>query len=190
MNWKTIFNPFEKFDDKTLLIVGIISFSLFISLCYWTNSYFTSIYRIEQLEIKNIYDLLIPTIISFTVPIVVLYILGKLLYRKTRIIDIVNTVLLSQVPLIILLLLEKFPYLKSAGERVLAYQNNRTGAFPAIDLIIMLLVIAITLLCLIYSFIIFFNGFKTATNIKKWQHIALFCSVVFLTTIICQIFNN
>jgi len=190
MNWKTIFNPFEKFDEKTLLTIGIIFFILLIPLLYITDSYFSSIYRIEQLEIKNNNDLLVRTAISFTVPIAVLYILGKLLYRKTRIIDIANTVLLSQIPLIVLLLLVKSPELKKAGERVSLYQNTHTGVFPIVDFILMLLVIVLTLLGIIYSFAILFNGFRTATNIKKWQHIVLFCSVVFLTTMICQLFNH
>lgn len=190
MTWKTIFNPFEKFDDKTLLIVGIIFSILFILLCYWTNSCFISIYRIVELETKNISDLLFPTLISFIIPIIVLFALGKFLYRKTRMIDIANTVLLSQIPFIILLFLEKFPYLKNSGERFSHYQEQPNGTFPILDFVLMLSVMIITLLCLIYSFIILFNGFKTATNIKKWQHIALFCFVTMITVMICQIFNN
>lgn len=190
MNWKTIFNPFEKYDEKTLFIVGMAFLILLIPICYWTNAYFISIYRISYLKTSNFYDIVIPTVISFVSPIIILYLLGIILYRKTRIIDIINTVLISQIPLILLLLTEKTHYIKTVGDRVRVYQNNPSGIFPFLDFIMMLLVIFITLGSLIYSSVLIYNGFKTATNIKKWQHITLFCIVIFLTVIICQIFNN
>lgn len=190
MTWKTIFNPFEKYDEKTLLIVGIAFLILLIPICYWTNAYFTSIYRITHLEKSNLYGIIVPTLISFVSTIIVLYILGIILYRKTRIIDIINTVLISQIPIILLLSTEKIRYIKTVGDRVRTYQENPTSAFPFLDFIIMMLVIFISIGSLIYSFVLFYNGFKTATNIKKWQHITLFCVVTFFTVVICQIFNN
>ena len=190
MTWKTIFNPFEKYDEKTLFIVGIAFLILLIPIGYWTNAYFTSIYRISYLEESNLYDIIAPTLISFVSTIIVLYLLGVILYRKTRIIDIVNTVLISQIPIILLLSTEKIHYIKNVGDRVRIYQENPSIAFPFLDFVILMLVIFITLGSLIYSFVLFYNGFKTATNIKKWQHITLFCVVTFLTVVICQIFNN
>ncbi len=190
MTWKTIFNPFEKFDEKTLFVVGIVFLVLLFPIGYWTSAYFTSIYRIAYLETNNFYGIIVPTIISFVSPIIILYLLGIAIYRKTRIIDIINTVLISQIPLIVLLSTEKIQYMKTVGNKVRAYQLHPSGTFPFLDFIILMLVIFITVGSLVYSFVLFYNGFKTATNIKKWQHIVLFCVVTFLTVVICQIFNN
>ena len=190
MTWKTIFNPFQKYDEKTLFIIGIAFLLFLIPISYWAGTYFSSIYRISHLSKNNISDLVISTAISFAFAILILYVLGKFLYKKTRLIDIINTVLISQIPLILLLPLEKITYIETAGNRILEYQNNKSVAFPLLEFTIMMLFIIITLLCLIYSFVLLYNGFKTATNIKKWQHITLFCSVTFLTVVICQIFNN
>ncbi|MBM7421139.1 MULTISPECIES: YIP1 family protein [Chryseobacterium] len=190
MNWKTIFNPFEKFDEKILLFIGLLFFVLIIPLCYWTNTCFISIYRIAPFKATHFYDLIIPTSISFAVMILTLFLLGKAFYRKTRIIDIANTVFISQIPLIILIPFENFDFIKKAIERVVDYQSHPTEIFPFVDFAVMILFTIANIGCLIYSIVILYNGFKTATNIKKWQHIVLFCIVTFLTVIVCQIFNN
>lgn len=193
MNWKTIFNPFEKFDEKILLIAGIISFVIIIPANVWTNTYFTSIYRINNSEKITYFSVIVHNFISYTSAIVILFILGKLLYKKTRIIDIVNTVLISQIPLIIILPLQKIKYIKTVGDRVAAYQTHPSGAsgvFPILDFILMILIVVISVGAMIYSIVLYYNGFRTATNIKKWQDIVLFCVVTFLMVSVCQILNN
>ena len=190
MNWKTIFNPFEKFDEKKLLVVGILSLFTTIAVCKWTGAYFVSIYRIDHIENITFQSAVIKTFISYLSMIAVLFILGKILYKRTRIIDIINTVLISQIPLIIILPFEKIEYTKKVTERVIAYQNHPSGMFPIFDFIFMLLTILIAVGAMIYSIVIFYNGFKTATNIKTWQQITLFCLVTFVTVIVCQISNN
>ena len=190
MNWKTIFNPFEKFDEKYLLAVGFVSLFAIILVNKWTGSYFTSIYRIDHIQGVTFQQALIKTSISYISMIAVLSILGKLLYKKTRIIDIINTVLISQIPLIIILPFEKIEYFKTVTKKVIAYQNHPSGAFPILDFIFMMLTILIAVGAMIYSIALFYNGFKTATNIKTWQHTTIFCIVTFITITICQIFNN
>lgn len=190
MTWKTIFNPFEKFDEKTLLFIGIIFFLLTIPLCFWTNTCFISIYRIAPFTTNNLYDLILPTFTSFATMIIVLFILGKIFYRKTRIIDIANAVLISQIPLIILVPFERIDFMKVAIENVVNYQQQPTKIFPFVDFLVMILYTIAIMGCLIYSIAIFYNGFKTATNIKKWQQTVIFCIVTFVTVMICQILNN
>ncbi|MFP3831709.1 YIP1 family protein [Chryseobacterium sp. SIMBA_028] len=187
MNWKSIFNPFEKFDEKLLLLTGILSVIISIGIGYWTESSFSSIYRINNLENASLKTIAGSTVLSFSAAIVVLFILGKCLNKKTRIIDIVNTVLISQLFLIILQLSKKIPYLKTAGKNIIKYQSNTSGAFPFLDFLISISTTIIAITLLIYSFTLYYNGFKTATNIKKWQHIVLFCAVSLISTLICQI---
>ncbi|WP_276877707.1 YIP1 family protein [Chryseobacterium joostei] len=187
MNWKSIFNPFEKFDEKLLLLIGILTVIISIGIGYWTDSSFTSIYRINYLENASLKTIAISTLLSFSLAIVVLFILGKCLNKKTRFIDIVNTVLISQLFLIILQVSKKIPYIRTAGKNIAQYQSNTSGAFPFLDFLISISTTIIALIILLYSFTLYYNGFKTATNIKKWQHIVLFCAVSLISTLVCQI---
>lgn len=190
MNWKTIFNPFERFDEKLLLFVGIIAVILSIVAGYCTDTSFTSIYRISSIENASFEIIALATLLSFLYAIIVLFILGKILNRKTRIIDIVNTVLISQLFLILLQFAGKISSLKLAGKSVVNYETNPSGTFPFLDFLIMISMTIISITTLIYSVTLFYNGFKTATNIKKWQHIVLFCAVSLISSLICQIIIN
>ncbi|MGU3373820.1 YIP1 family protein [Chryseobacterium sp. M5A1_1a] len=187
MNWKSVFNPFERFDEKLLLLVGIFTVIISIVAGYWTGSSFISIYRIDHLKDSSFKTIAISTILSFSVAIVVLFILGKYLNKKTRIIDIVNTVLISQLFLIIMQLTNKIPYIHTAGKNVVQYQSNSSGTFPFLDFLITISMTIIAITILIYSLTLYYNGFRTATNIKKWQHIVLFCAVSLICTLLCQI---
>lgn len=187
MNWKTIFNPFERFDEKQLLLAGILAVILSIAAGYWTGTTFISIYRISTIENISFQNIAIPTLLSFLSAIAVLFILGRILNSKTRVIDIVNTVLISQLVLILFQYIGKIPYIKLAGENVIQYESDPSGTFPFLDFLILISVSCISIITLIYSITLFYNGFKTATNIKKWQHIVLFCIVSLVSTLVCQI---
>jgi len=187
MNWKTIFNPFERFDDKQLFIAGLLTVAAAIFTGYWTDSFFSSIYKINGLEKTSLQGVAIPTLASFALAIVILFILGKILNNKTRFIDIVNTVLISQMSLVILQAFTGISSIDKAQERMISYQTNPAGPFPVLDFIIMLSMASFVIIVLIYSITVYYNGFKTATNIKKWQHIVLFGVVSLIMTIVCQI---
>ncbi|WP_223607262.1 YIP1 family protein [Chryseobacterium sp. OSA05B] len=187
MNWKTIFNPFERFDDKALLGIGILTTALAILMGYWTGTYFSSIYRINSLDKVSIQAVAIPTLISFSCAIVVLYVLGKILNSKTRFIDIVNTVLISQLLLVLLQATDKLSFVKESQEKVIAHQTHPTNPLPVLDIAVTLTMASVSIIILIYSITLYYNGFKTATNIKKWQHIVLFAAVSLIMTLVCQI---
>lgn len=187
MNWKTIFNPFERFDDKQLLVAGLLTVAAAIFTGYWTDSFFSSIYKINGLEKTSLQAVAIPTLVSFSFAIVILFILGKILNNKTRFIDIINTVLISQMSLVILQAFTGISSIDKAQEHMISYQTNPAGPFPVLDFIVTLSMASFVITVLIYSITVYYNGFKTATNIKKWQHIVLFGVVSLIMTIVCQI---
>lgn len=190
MNWKTIFNPFEKFDEKLLLLIGILTVIISIIAGYWTGTTFSSIYRISNVKEISFQTIAISTLASFASSIIILFILGKILNSKTRLIDIVNTVLISQLVLVILQPAYKIPFIDSAKKNMAAYSKNPTDSIPIIDMSMMMIMGIFSILVLTYSIVIFYNGFKTATNIKKWQHIVLFAVVSLISTLICQVITT
>lgn len=186
MNWKTIFNPFEKFDDKHLLTVGIIFFVLNFLGCFYAGMINDSIFHLSVLEEgQTIWDVVKTNSISYIFAVIILIILAKYFNKRTRIIDILNTVLISQIPLIITMPMMALPFVKQANRNIAAIAGN-FAKIEMLDLMIVAFVGCITLPFLVYSFVLFFNGFKTATNIKKWQHILTFAVVSLITTIISQ----
>ncbi len=187
MKWKTIFNPFLKFDEKKLLAVGILFFGLNIFGCYYADSINNSIFHYSKLNSnQGIGDILKVNSISYLSAIVTLFILGKILNGKTRFIDISNTILISQIPLMIAISVNGLPFYKNALEN-LSLNIDNPGNIPVQDMVSVSIWGFISLLLLIYSIVLYYNGFKIATNIKKWQHIVLFAFLSITLTVISQI---
>jgi hypothetical protein len=186
MTWKTIFNPFEKFDEKSVLAIGIAFFILNFFGCYYAGMINDSIFHLSILE-KNetIWDVVKINSLSYIFAVIILSVLAKFINTKTRIIDVINTVLISQVPLIITLPMMALPFFKEANLNIAKSAGN-FSKIEMTDLIIVAIGGCITLPFLVYSFVLYFNGFKTATNIKQWQHIVIFVVVSLIMTIISQ----
>jgi len=186
MNWKTIFNPFEKFDEKHILALGIIFFIINIFGCFYSGMINDSIFHLSMPDgEQTIWNVIKINSLSYIFAIIVLLILAKFINKRTRIIDIVNAVLISQIPLIISMPMMGLPFYKAALSSVARGQGNPANV-EILDMIIVIVGICATLPLLVYSFVLYFNGFKTATNVKKWQHIVAFAIVSLLITIISQ----
>ena len=189
MNWQTLFNPFSKFSEKTLLAIGILASILLIIACYFTNTKMDSLLHISPAKDLSFNSIALYTIISLIYAIVLLFILGKIFNSKTRIIDIVNAVLVSQVPVIVIVLGTKLIKLDKISKQIAETSaQNKVLDINIFDLMYLMVFSFGSLIFIIYSFVLLFNGFKTATNIKKWQHIVIFAFVLLVGILICQTF--
>lgn len=186
MTWKTIFNPFGKFSDIHLLIVGIVFFILNIFGCYYAGNVNDSIFHLSHLEEnQTIWDVVKINSLSYILAIIVLFILAKFFNNRTRIIDIINTVLISAIPMILIMPISGMSFLKNATQSITKSAGN-PNQIETINLIVVTAFALATLPFMIYSFVLYYNGFKTATNLKKWQHIVVFAIVSLILTIVSQ----
>lgn len=189
MNWQTLFNPFSKFSEKTLLVIGILTSLLLMMACYFTNIKMDSLLHFSPAKDLGFTSISLYVVISLIYAIVLLFILGKIFNFKTRIIDIINAVLVSQVPVIIIVLAIKLINLDKISKQIAETSaQNKVLDINVFDLIYLMVFGFGSLIFIIYSFVLLFNGFKTATNIKKWQHIVIFAFVLLVGILICQIF--
>ncbi len=187
MNWKTIFNPFSKYNEKQLLIIGIISLIITLVLCRWFGLQIDSIFHYRYADEKNsLPESIGYSLISYAVAIILFFILGKIYNKRTRFIDIVNTILISQIPGILIILISELPVISKSMESIqLMAEKNPTNISP-VDLVVVCIFSFSALLLIAYGMTLIYNGFKTATNIKNWKQIVIFAFLILVTTITCQ----
>lgn len=177
-------NPFEISSDKCLTTTGIILFIIGITLAYFFQIQL-QILRVNPLVKLTITDIIIGHLIILSALTIVYFILGKVINRKTRLLDILNTVLISLAPLYLIFFenINGYMYeeihqmeeaIKSGG-----ILNIKTSIF---SVIISVISISIT----IYFIYLLFIGFKTATNAKKIWHYVLFFAILFITDLLCS----
>lgn len=192
MNLKIIFNPFEKFNAKLLLFVGITFLVINIYASYLFGFLQNSIFHYGFVGKNSTFpDSVKISILSYLAGIVGLFVLGKIFNRKTRMIDITNAVLISQIPLAFSILIGGILFIKNILSPIekLATENKiqELQNIPKMDIFIICCYTFVVIWCLIYGIILIYNGFRTATNIKKWQQIAIFIIVTYLLMVTTQL---
>lgn len=172
MNWKTLFNPFEKYSEYKLLLFGILSFILTPFVSYYTQNRMTSFMRFdspeEVLTLKSSFLYCSVSIVSI---ILILYLIAIVFNKRSRFIDITNTILVSNAINIPVLLLT---HLIDVNKAFSSDGINENFYQYIINLLFIILITAFVISLVIYSIVLFFNGFKTATNIKSC-HKLYFC---------------
>ncbi len=183
-----LYNPFEKYSEKQLLIVGVLGNLLLIFLSYQFNTKFIGnlkLVPLNTIELKNVIFQHLIILISITV---LLFGIGKYLNSKTRFIDIFNTCLISRIVFFTIPLMNynnKMFEITKNGKLLLATSN------PAItvtnDVSILLFFSIIALISAVWFFILLYKGFKTSTNAKDSKSTILFITTFIISEILSEI---
>ncbi len=185
MNWKTLFNPFEKYSEYKLLLFGILFLILTPFVSYYTQNRMTSFMRFDRPEeVLTLKSSFLYCSISITSIILILYLIAVAFNRRSRFLDITNTILVFNAINIPILLLT---HLIDVNKAFSSDGVNENFYQYIINLLFIIVITAIVISLVIYSIVLFFNGFKTATNIKKLPQIILFVFIFFVSLMICQI---
>ena len=188
MNWKTIFNPYAKISDKLLLSLGVLSFVVGILIHYFQQTIHDGILDSHPYPNISMPKVSTAIMINIVVLCIVLFIYGKIINKKTRMIDILNTSFLSRIPYYILPFIVNSSLMKNMTEQIMADPKNVSS--QPMQLIFMLLMSVSMMILMTYSIVLIVNGFKTATNAKKWQEFVGLAVAILVAEVISKILIN
>lgn len=172
-----VIKPFENVQEKTLLLIGL---SAGVVNCYLsTLTYSRSIAILKQATINknpSLLQTLGDYVITSLIMAIALFLLGRVINKRTRFIDIINTVLIARSGLDISVVFDINGYMSSIVNQLLKNPQNpelllQSDPWAMIYLIIVSLV-SILMLVLFGYYI--YQGFKTATHLKKTSMIIVF----------------
>ncbi len=190
MNWKTLFNPFEKYSEKTLLIFGIVATFSGSFLGYLMKARFDGI--VDMHLVKNIKwnEPLVDNIINVLVLFVLFFAFGKMINSKTRAVDILNVSLICRIPIYLVSLTNLGGILEKSTQNMMDkidFENlNNIPQFELSDMIIILVFSVVMILLLIYMIVLFWKGFRTATNSKGAKNIIIFIVLFIIAEILSK----
>ena len=191
MKKKLLINPFESVSETKLLAFGIITMLLASYLAFLLNGRFDGAIDLHFTENVETLQPLIDNIINFVSLFVFLFIAGKIINSKTRIIDIATPILVAKIPYYILLLfnINNFIYNESS---LLVHSANleNSSKMPNIDpktLGIILPFALVSIAFLIWFFVLLYYGFKTATNSKTPAHKMYFIGAIILAEVLSSL---
>lgn len=190
MNWKYLFNPLLKFSERSLLILGILSIAAGSLIGHYFSLTFDGAFDTHPLQITFI-ESLKENVINILLVFILLLILGKIINRKTRLVDIATISMIYRIPIYISGPLINLPVFKAIADKVLANKDNLENIkFETLELFSILAASSVLMIFLIYSIVILVNGFRTATNLKKWQYYVCFAIVLIIAEVLSKTLIN
>ncbi len=176
---RVLLQPFTYGQENRLLLVGlsIALLGCFVQLS--TSIRFFSTFQIENVSSQPTFSQILGDFgIATLLLTLALFALGYFINSKTRWIDIFNTVLVAKVLLSPLLLIPLGYLLKKSDELNVIYSIQKQTIGVALTTFLCLALFSIFVILFICFGRYLYQGFKTATHLKKKVHLILFVLLV------------
>ncbi len=189
---KKILNPFSYFTDKTLIILGLLGTFLGLMLGFYFHGDCDGAFDLHFVEKISWSTVVKNNVVSVLAIMISLSILGKIINPKTRLIDVLLTILIARIPLYLLNFINfnenSYHISKKIIESVSKIKLNPKALFQVLenDSMFFATSILFSVMALILSITLLFNGFKVATNLKKSSHIFYFVMALLVAEIISK----
>ena len=184
-------NPFKNYSEKQLLLFGFLLAIVACALSTELNGRFDGVFGLHFVEKTTIIISLIDMAIVISVLTFLLFIVGKLINKKTRLIDVLSVSLIAKIPFYFLLIFNINSKMLDITHKLLdSLSQKKAIHLETLDLSLLVFSGIATFMCLIWSVILLYNGFKTATNVKETKHIILFILSIITAEVVSKIILN
>ncbi|WP_293913270.1 MULTISPECIES: hypothetical protein [unclassified Sphingobacterium] len=167
---KLLLKPFDDFSERSLFITGILFYFLGSLLAYFYHIKYNGFINIRLGESTAFYFPFINNLVNTVLPAVILFLFAKIIYAKTRFIDVLNTVLIARIVIYLTSVLVVLDKSKSATEKItraVEAGDIKLETVSKLDLFVVIFIGILSLLIMIYYFYILIQGMKVAMNNKK-----------------------
>lgn len=186
--YKIFYNPFEKYAAEKLVPFGILSVLIGAFLAYCFNAEFDGALDLHFDNSVNIYQILTFLIVDIALLSFSLIIFGKYINPKTRIIDIYATVLVAKIPAYLFTFLNINNYSYNLSQKIVkSFLTKNAIEIDTIDYFALSIQTIASMILIVWTIILLYNGFKIATNAKETKDKILFAVAILIAEIISKI---
>ncbi|TDE45997.1 hypothetical protein E0I26_04735 [Flavobacterium rhamnosiphilum] len=183
-----LFNPFEKYSDRTLIAFGLLFSLIGGYLGFVFNARFDGVIDLHFVEKVSVYQPLFDIAIDIFCSSILLFSVGKLINNKTRFIDILSVSMIARIPFYFLSFFNINNLMYNISKRILSMiAPEKIHNFVITDIPVLLVVSMTTILFLIWLIVLLYNGFKVATNAKETKHTLFFIGALIFAEILSKI---
>lgn len=184
-------NPFEKYSESRLISFGLAFYVIGSLMAYFFHTRFDNFLHMVAVETIEIHQPFIDNLIILVVLFIVFFIFGKLVYQKTRAVDILALVLTGNAPFYLMSLSNINDLsLKSTDAILTAMESGATTDISGFALAYLSIIGIVSIVLLIWIIALFYNGFKTAANAKGAKAVLLFIIAIILSITITYFIPN
>lgn len=183
-------NPFEKYSETRLISLGISFFVLGSLMAFFFNCRFDNFLHLAPMTSVELYQPFLDNIIILSCLFIILFLAGKMIYSKTRAVDILAVSLIGNAPFYLMSLTNINDLTTKSTNAILLAMEVAPEDISGFYLFYLTLVGIISLAILIWIIALLYNGFKTAANAKGTKTIALFILALLITTTLTYLIPN
>jgi len=170
-------NPFEDYLERNLLWIGLVGFVASITITYFGKIVFDGVIQIHM-GATSLTAIILGNLSNMGILTLGLFMLAKVLYKKTRFVDILNNVLIARIPmlfagLLVVWMTKLIPMGKTA-------EINLVTSLDQSDMMWVALLAIFLLFMIVYFFYLLVIGIRHSINSKKFGHGFLIVIVVFV----------
>jgi len=184
--WKRLGNPFAYYSEWQLIGMGLLAL-LAGSITGWLgDARYDGVLDLHVGSGVQIWRPFLDNLVNIGSLFAPLYIFGLAINRKTRLIDILSTVLVARIPYYGLPLLNVSGLVYQSSSKLVANSMNGSpidGGTIAVNIVFAALAITAAALFILWLF----RGFQTATNSKRTGHRWIFAGCILLAEVISKL---
>jgi len=188
---KILFNPFEQFSERPLILFGISATILLSVSASFFNARFDGVLDLHFSAPTYFTDTLTDNAINVTILSLSLFTLGKIRNSKTRFIDIFSASLIARIPYYFLAFFNWNNVILIESEQLLnQFTNVQPGTVPQFEntqMLILILFAGVSLIFLAWFIYLLYQGYKVATNAKDAVEVVFFAITIIIAEIISKI---
>ena len=188
-----LFNPFEKYPDRVLIPFGLFFSVVGVIFGYIFNARYDGIIDLHFVEKVNIYQPIFEICVNIFCASISLFVFGKLINNKTRLIDLISVFMLARAPLYLLTVFNINGTMFKFSSEILGLIDLKTNSNPNVStllsesLVIIFIFSIFVLVFTVWFFALLWNGFKVATNAKGNKAVVFFVIAIILSEILSKI---
>lgn len=188
---KILFNPFEQFAERPLILFGIAATVLLSLTGSYFNARFDGVLDLHFVKPTFFINTLTDNLINVVVLSLSLFTLGKIRNNKTRFIDIFSASLIARIPYYVLPIFNWNNIILDESEKLMKqFMTVQPGTVPEFDTIqmsVLLLFAIVSIVFLAWFIYLLYQGYKVATNAKKPFEVVLFAITLIIAEMVSKI---
>jgi hypothetical protein len=185
---KTLFNPFEKYTEKQLLLFGSILMISGSLVAWMFNTRFDGILDVHFSVDVAIYQPLLDNMVNIFSAFLFLFAAACIVNKKSRMIDILSAIIISRIPIYFISLFNIGGGMSYIGEKMMGeIGKNPFTVLNGSNIMLLIFSGILSILFVIWSITLFYNGYKVGANAKGGKAIALFVVALLLSEILSKI---
>lgn len=188
---KVLFNPFEQFSERPLIIFGLAATALLSMTAAYFNARFDGVIDLHFSTPTFFINTLTDNAVNVVILSLALFTLGKIRNNKTRFIDIFSASLIARIPYYLLPFFNWNNTILDESEKLMQqFLTVKQGVVPQFDAVqmgVLVLFAFVSMVFLAWFIYLLYQGYRVATNAKKTFELVLFASTLIIAEIVSKI---